>query len=484
MTRRIPRWGAMLAAAAVAGSLLPGSAHAGGPGVWTKISNGTGNFANEAGMLRTADGKLHLVWRKELSNGKFTYGTSTISPTGKLLSTGAVGPVSDYKSLHETPRLVRNGSGLRLVFIGNEDTNSSNFFSQGAVYTATSANGSSWTREHVSMSAHAVLNDGLGATVETNGSTPVASFGLNEQLYYHEGTDPSAPAAQPDGEIDGQINSGLERVALARAQDGSIWMAWFQRFQSKQGFWVAKILPSEGTPTKAPSSGNTSQNNDPGHQVGFVARTGGGLYMVYCSPTSSKQCVHINLWKVGSSTPTVVPGSATGNARFPVLSVAPKGRLWIAWFDSGKNKIEAVRTNEAVTKFGPLRTVPPPPHTFIFEGLQVEGSSGTADLVANSLLTTSGNPTNFFHTQVKPALTMKASPSTFSHTKATTVTFTVTDAGQPVAGATVTCLGKSGKTGSSGQVNITFPKGTATGNHQATARKGQYASARITIKVT
>jgi hypothetical protein len=48
-----------------------------------------------------------------------------------------------------------------------------------------------------------------------------------------------------------------------------------------------------------------------------------------------------------------------------------------------------------------------------------------------------------------------------STTKATTVTFTVTDAGQAVSGANVSCIGKKGKTGSTGKVKITYAKGTA-----------------------
>ena len=42
------------------------------PGTWIRVAATDSGF-NEAGMLRTANGNLHLVWRKRLSNGNFGY---------------------------------------------------------------------------------------------------------------------------------------------------------------------------------------------------------------------------------------------------------------------------------------------------------------------------------------------------------------------------------------------------------------------------
>ena len=66
---------------------------------------------------------------------------------------------------------------MRLVFLGGKDTNVAHFYSRGAVYTETSANGSSWSLQPVSMSQHHVLNRGLAATTESDKTTPVAAFG-------------------------------------------------------------------------------------------------------------------------------------------------------------------------------------------------------------------------------------------------------------------------------------------------------------------
>ena len=89
-----------------------------------------------------------------------------------------------------------------------------------------------------------------------------------------------------------------------------------------------------------------------------------------------------------------------------------------------------------------------------------------------------------FHTQILSGLSLTAKPSKFSHKKTTKVTFTVTDAGQPVAGAAVSCIGKKGKTSAAGTVKLTFKKGTKVGKHVCTAAKVDYAVGKVTIKVT
>lgn len=90
----------------------------------------------------------------------------------------------------------------------------------------------------------------------------------------------------------------------------------------------------------------------------------------------------------------------------------------------------------------------------------------------------------YWDTQVLPALTIRASKSSISNDKTATITFTVTDTGSAVAGATVKFLGASAKTNAKGIAKFTIKKGTAKGNHVATATRTGYAPASFTVKVT
>lgn len=480
-------WRGGIAVALAAAALSPtaigpvGAAVAGGPGTWTKIAV-TDSFANQAGMLRTADGALHLVWRKHLRNGNESFGWSTISLGGKLRASGVA--LSNWTSLEGDPRLVPDHDHLRLIFIGGQDTNPNNFFSVGAVYTMVSANGRSWTLVHGSMSNHTVLNLGLGAVVRQDGATPVASFGLNNVLYYHQGVDAAAPAVAADGTAaTGPIDTGLVGNVLARAKNGSIWVAWFGLFD--QGYFAKQILPSPGPVMKAPHSGTKNgPDNEPRQQVAFAARPDGGLYLAYCSPAPNVPCAHINLWRVGSSHVMRVPGSGTGQAGMVALAAAPRGRMWVSWFDFGTKLLHTVRTNKAATRFGVVRSLKPPPPTFIFNGLQSEGSSGRLDIVVNVLLTNPPNPTEFWHTQILTGLSLTARPGRFSHRVTTTVAFTVTDAGDPVPGAKVSCLGKHATTDGHGHAKLKFAAGTHVGTHTCTATMTGYFAGKTTIRVT
>ena len=131
-----------------------------------------------------------------------------------------------------------------------------------------------------------------------------------------------------------------------------------------------------------------------------------------------------------------------------------------------------------------MRSLKPPPPTFIFNGLQSEGSSGRLDLVVNVLLTNPPNPLEFWHTQILTGLSLTARPDRFSHRVSTTVTFTVTDAGDGVQGARVSCLGKHATTNAQGHVKLRFPAGTHVGRHVCTATMTGYNTGKTTIRVT
>jgi hypothetical protein len=363
---------------------------------WTRLGPTFGSF-DQAGMLRLASGRLHLIWQERQSNGNYSYHTATISATGHLLGTGTA--LSNWANLEGDPRLVSDGPAIRLVFIGSRTNNASDFYSRGAVYTAVS-NGSSWTLVAASMAQHTVLNLGLAAVTRSD-KTPVAAFGLNNILYFHEGLDASAPAVGADGAVTGPGGTGLLGVALARGKDGSIWMAWYQKFGSSPGYYVQRILPTAGPLLKAPGSGtSTGADNEPLQQVAFVARPHGGLFLAYCAPTKIRQCTHVDLWRVGSSRAMIVPRSNSGSAGLVALSAAPTGRLWVAWLDPSAHVVHTALTNSAASRIGSVRAFDWPKPTILLDGLQADGSAVRLDLVADILVAKPASHYELWHVQV------------------------------------------------------------------------------------
>jgi len=477
-----PVHGAVAGHAREATTVRPFRPTRGGPGTWTKLGKVDSGF-DYPGVFRTSDGKLHVVWRKRLQDNNLEFDYTTVALNGVTLNTGSA--LSDWETLEDDPVLVHDGNGMRLLFKGGIDTGGG-FFSRAAVYTLTSSTaGTSWQLPQESVMKQTTLNGGFAGTAEQD-DTPVAVASLNNTVYFLEGTDPNAPASAPDGTV--SLSSGdYFNQSATTASDDSVWIGYFRAFsnpQSLDGYYVQQILPSKGQPMKAPASHINDKDNEPRQAVAIAARNQGGVYLAYCAPSQTKTCAHVDLWKVGASSPMVVPGTSSGTITRVALADGLAGRISVVTMDPTKETVNAVRTNTNATSFGPVRTIKLPPGQINFNTLEAEGTFGRLDVLANLTTSASPNPIFVWHTQILAGLTLTASPTKFSHVGSHTVTFTVKDAGQPLQGAKVTCIGKSGTTTSSGQVKLTYPNGTAQGKHVCTASHTDYNPGKTTLTVT
>ena len=353
---------------------------------WTRISANTGQGIASAGLYRTSDARLHVVWQSNDHAKGFSLHYSTLGAKVKLINTGAI--LSKWAALTSYPRLLPGpNGGIRLVFTGADGKGGSPF-NNDSMYSATSgAAGNSWalTSGSLSHSKLVPLTDDAAAN-ESNG-TPVAGWAsLPNLLAYHAGVDPASPATAPDQSVTTGTGGVVVGPTMVRDKSGNIWAAWFDNsFKADQGYYVDQILPSAKARVKAPGSGGNTANNQPLEAVAFTARVGGGLYLAYCVPSKTVLCARIALWRDGATKVSVVPGSATGHASHVAIAAGPGGHLWVGWFDAGLNKIRLVQTNSAATGFGAVRTISAPPGTIAFDGLQLEGSKGALDVIALTL---------------------------------------------------------------------------------------------------
>ena len=139
------------------------------------------------------------------------------------------------------------------------------------------------------------------------------------------------------------------------------------------------------------------------------------------------------------------------------------------WHESGgSEELSATRTNKAATRFGPVVKFKPPAGTSSVWKLKGEGSSGPLDVLAS---VSTGSSLAAWHTQVRPPLSIAAKKG------AAGVTFSVTDAGDPVAGAKVVYAGKAQTTNTQGQATAPLAEGSG----KATATKPGYAGAALAV---
>ncbi|HEX6845276.1 MAG TPA: hypothetical protein VF235_09195, partial [Actinomycetota bacterium] len=414
-------------------------ASAGTPGTWTKIGNDVDSSLPLPTVVRTGNGVLHIVYDKPVATNE-QYFHVPVTQGGAVGVTDPVLP-SAWDAVHHEAKLVRNGSGLRLLFSGL------NGGGTGFFYHATSANGSTWTSPgQVSNWVSAYATYGLGADTFADG-TPIVAGALNSDAVWHVGTN----AATANGTFNLAVATFIRtNVAVDRESDEA-WLVWYDL--NRGGVWARRVEPTLGSAVKGPSSTDGGSSLIPGQQVPAVAVPGGGVYTAYC--TKYPSCTQARLWEVGTN--RTVPVNVSDGTDLIALGVGKGGRIWLVTHDNYTGLFYAARSNPAVTKFGAVQKIKPPKQSADAYGLVVEGSSGRGDIVAN-VLNSSTFAYHIWHTQVLPGLTLTANDTKWDGDGTKTVTFTVKDAGQAVAGARVKVGTRDCKTGSAGTCRISFPR--------------------------
>ena len=448
---------ARLVAAVVVVLAVAGSAAAGPPGQWTKLPGTVINFA-EPGLARTSDGVLHVVYtRKNGTKEELVH--LEVSAAGKVgVGTVALGGWSSMSH----PDLLRMPDGsLRVFFGGIRSTNPGE--TNNALNTATApASGAPWTLKpgKAAQATYAYATSVAGAGLAKDG-TPISTWSGSPGLGFHYGVDPSTP----DGKIPQSSCCLYSPEVAVDSASGQAWVGFHSNESATPGLYVNAIGPNgpQGGRRLAPGSVSGKNSIYPGNRTSLTGRIGaGGVYLFFGQgyPTFKT----LALWKVDTANPQLVI-KADRNEHANVAA-APEGRLWLMWEQNGT--IFATRTNRAATKVGGVNAISPPVGATIYR-LNGEGSAGPLDLIAN----TSSGGQFLWHQQVWPKLLVSGKRA------GKNIVFTVSDAGDPVAAATVKAGGKTLKTAANGRA--TLAKAPA-GRVKASASKAGYAAATTTVR--
>src|SRR5262245_61632128 len=335
MTRRMR----LAAAAALLGALAcAGSAQAGPPGKWTRVT-GVGGQEDlntlGVGLVRTADGVLHVGWARNGAANSASILHSSVSADAKTVS----GPDTIFTyagGANQSVALVRSPEGIRAFFAGLQDGSA---FDR-ALATATSANGQAWTPPS------AVSRAGSPAKPVYAAAGLDAGVGLDGTFYsawgdsapgaggFHVGLDSSAS----DGELPGGLQS--DPGIGVDSQTGQVFLAWNDIDASNVA--VMGLSPL-GSPVALPNSAAAQLL----HRVGITGRIGApGVFIAYTQGTNpflGDPAVY--RVETGKATKlTKKDGEQIG------IAAAPSGRLWVFWKKNAT--VFARRSNRAATRFG------------------------------------------------------------------------------------------------------------------------------------
>lgn len=409
---------ALVAVAALAVAAAAGRAAATGA-PWTRISGPT-QPGVQLGLARTPDSVLHVIWNRGSPSTSIL--ETRLSPTGTIAGTSTV--ASGFGGNGGLALLVMPDRSLRLFAAGAISPGSSAYGIN--TFTAPSGGGS-WTLQQGAFWGGAVANSSavIGATLTKDGQPVTAWRGF------------AAKGAPPDSLPGNPFQAGMTESQLATdAATGGVVLSGVTN-AGQGGVYVQQMLPNVGARELLPlPSGINDWNTSLSGRIGAA-----GVYVAYADAKA------VYLHRYGGGTTTL----ARGPFQSAAVCAGPDGRLWVAWSDRQRT-LSVTRSNRAVGGFEPVQRLALPAGgsgglTFV----QCEGSAGPADIFA---YVPGGGSQGFWQTHVLPRFSLEA------HAMRRKTTFTARDAGEPLAGVSVTVRGRHLTTDAQGRATATLRKGS------------------------
>jgi hypothetical protein len=406
---------------------------------WKQLTAPGGANIDQVGLVRTGDGVLHVAWHK---GGDLFH--TRVEPNGKL---GATSPIQSGWASMSDPALVAVPGGLRAFWGGIRTIEPTE--TQTDLNTAFSPDGAGWQLQPgsiVPLGGQAYGSDQV-ATTRPDGST-LQSWAGTLGTWVHAGLDPATPSTnyQTTGGY-GYDNN------LATDASGTTMLAWFS--DTPPGI-RAQAVAADGTPAGAPVQMPGTQVMVGGPELSrtpIVARArSGGFYIArgVGYPTADR----VRVWRVGAASATLL--AKTESSAETAISADSKGRLWVAWSDGtfGDKRVYVSRSNRAATVFGAAVDAGVAKGAHSVYTLDLSATDSAADVLAVFGVGTGADSSTSIK-RVHPGLSLAGRRT------GKTVTFTVTDAGDPVAGAKVKAGARSGRTDGKGRVTLALKRKTA-----------------------
>lgn len=431
------------------------TAQAGPPGKWSQVTGIGQDDLNimRVGLARTSNGVLHVLWPRSGPGNGGSVLHSAVSANAKSVT----GPSNVYAApdgVNESVDVVRAADGSLRVFFA-----ATNVFDS-AMASATSADGGSWSVEapvskRPPQAKPVYAASGIGAALGNDGTFySIWGDSAPNGGGAHIGLDPNANDENLPGGLKSDPDVGVD------SQGGQVWAGW--NSIDDEGVVVMPLNPG-GARASIPNSAPQLQ-----HRVGITGRIGApGVFVAYAQGTNPFL-----------ADPAVYRADTGATKRLTKkdgelvsIAAAPAGRLWVFWKDVGT--IYATRSNKAATSWGRIVSVKAPQGSTTIYNLSGEGSLGPLDLLA--LVDPPTGTLSSWHQRILPGLfftTKKSNGKTVVK---------VTDAGSPVAGATVKVKGDGSKTtGGAGTASFDL----APGRYKVSADKAGYSgySKRVRVK--
>jgi hypothetical protein len=458
-------------AAALSALVLTGAAAAKPQGKWDPVSfGGEQSSVSQIGLNRTPDRVLHVAWQRRTGGSSYDLLHTGIDASGRLraptpIVTGWIG-ILDAALTRYFPAAGSNDD--MVVWFSGQRTFDTFDPNAGLMQSSSLDSGATW-------SAPSVVYRDANARGRTPSATWVRDRGTYLTSWYDIGETVvlRTEVGGGSGPLYRYYPEGSTRCCsyqqnVASINGGRAVVAWCSGIDAPKGIWVQDIDPNTGAPVGAPQRMPGTQDRvcDASGRVPLVYSGGFSDGFYIAEGVGFPSTTQVRLWRVGAASSLLVAAGAGEKRTVAISAFFPDGRIWIGWSRRGSNLLYFRRSNRQATRLGALVTVRHPAGAVEITELDLDSQFDRVDVLARS---TPGN--GLFHTQVYPGLTLRA-------TGGEVATFRVTDAGDPVAGATVRVAGRRATTNAAGTARIDLPRGS----FRATASKANYRSASAGVR--
>ena len=434
----------------------------------TLIASKTSPGFVPAGFARTADGTLHMVYETNLNWGNSANGVGAVS----ISPSGHVGPQVQALSWgnqsggapNGVPGLaVLPGGTLEAVFGGSPSSD------DGPWGISSTDGGSSWSAPADIGSGSMEFGDSA-LTLQVSQGTPVFTAGCCGGIVIQKGFGTGSPTYLLTNNSDNAAGNVDSAVDAATGADVASW----DSNAGQGGLWLQQVAPSTGGAEKAPIPAQYGT----GVPLIVAGRDAGpGVFAAYPANWGNPT-THIRLLRYGSGSVAVGTVKGLFATRWGVAT-GSDGRIWVFWYGqiNGKGIIAVTRSNNAVTRFEPIQQYH---YDWNFlNALQGDGRLGPLDLLLTGSPLGASTTSGIYTARVRPQLSASVAVEQLSKHEFK-LKVHVTDAGDPVSGATASALGQTKTTSAKGKAKLKVTGSSGEGATVAISAPG-YNGAKVPI---
>ncbi len=454
--KRTSKMPAAAAAIALAVALAAGAGNSKASpvaGTFHRLATVSASSAAAVAAARTGNGTLHLVY--QTFSGRSFSGLASIG----ISAAGHAGPQAPVLSGWQAgqPGLLALPNGELEALFGA--------VSPGLVSsvwgTTSSDGGATWSppADVRGGGPTEALAYGSNVTAAMTGTTPVLALPQAGNLVVQTGLGGGSPSFVVTNSTDGSTTDADIAVDAATGEVVASWPS----IAHNPSVYLQGVAPTVETPHVVPGQSRNA--------LVLAGRDkGAGVFAAYTSDGT-----HVRLLRYGGG--TVAVGMRRGTTA-KVLGVATgiDGRIWVMWGDDSGGGVAVTRSNKAVTRFEPIQHLDPKAGSLY--RIQGDGRLGPLDLLVDEIPNGTGpvQPAGIYYARALPLLSASVSVTAVKNKQgvvAHKLAVTVVDAGDPVAGASVSAKGQKKTTNTKGVAALTLP-GSAVGNVTVTVTSPGY----------